>query len=152
MTTTQTTLIVCLTVLACGCHRERPTAAPDRAVIEVVAPADVEERKRLAMSVIRELSGQRIQGRTARRMPRASAASLEALKVAMLTESKPIDGGSLTRVYLACEFDPASDFVRAEGSDEARRTEARGVLDACRTELQQTLKASGEPRADDRRG
>jgi hypothetical protein len=152
MTTTRTALILCLTVLACGCQRERLPSAPEQAVLEVVAPADIEERKRLAMSVIRELSGEPIQGRTARRRPLASAASLEALRVGMLTESKPIDGGSLTRVYLECHFDPASDFVRAEGRDGARRTEARDVLDACRNELQQALKASGEPRADDRRG
>lgn len=149
MTTTQTTLISCLMVLACGCHGERP-AAPERAVLEVVAPADVEERKQLAMSVIRELSGHTIRLRTARRLPHASTPSLEALRVAMLTESKPTAGEPMTRVYLACEFDPA--FVRAEGGQDARRTEARDVLDACRTELQQTVKASGEPRGDDRRG
>lgn len=156
MTTTQTTLMSCLMVLACGCHGGRP-AAPERAVIEVVAPADVEERKQFAMSVIRELSGNTIRLRTARRLPHASTPSLDGLRVAMLTESKPTPGEPMTRVYLVCEFDPMSAFVRAEGGQEARGTEARDVLardvlDACRTELEQIVKASGEPRADDRRG
>lgn len=150
MPTTQTTLISCLMVLACGCHAERP-AAPERAVIEVVAPADVEERKQLAMSVIRELSGNTIRLRTARRLAHASAPSLEALRVAMLTESKPTAGEPMTRVYVACEFDPTSVVVRAEGK-EARAAEARDVLEACRAELQHTLEVSPEPRAEDRRG
>jgi hypothetical protein len=129
--------------IGCGQPDLRELAQRESVSFEVTEPAAIEGRKRLADTVIKELSGDTLKQLMLKRVPNASTMLLDALRVGELTEIRPANGGVKTTVYLSCNFDPTlKSFSDAPDKEDA--TVRRAVLSACKDEAQRALKAAAK--------